>query len=69
MMIWASYQGAEIDLVLRRGEQFLGVHGKRADAPRMTPPIRIALEDLGLQRVALVYPGVLTSYPWERVTR
>ncbi len=54
---WATHQGAEIDLVLRSGDQFLGVECKRADAPRMTPSIRIALDDLGLERVAVVYPG------------
>jgi len=54
---WATHQGAEIDLILRRGAQLLGVECKRSDAPRMTPSIRIALEDLGLARVAVVYPG------------
>jgi predicted AAA+ superfamily ATPase len=54
---WATHQGAEIDLVLRRGETLLGVECKRTDAPRLTPSIRIALEDLGLDRVAVVYPG------------
>ena len=34
---WATHQGAEIDLILRRGERLLGVECKRADAPRMTP--------------------------------
>lgn len=54
---WATHQGAEIDLILRRGERLLGVDCKRADAPGLTPSIRIALEDLGLERVAVVYPG------------
>lgn len=54
---WATHQGAEIDLVLRRGGHFLGVECKRTDAPRMTPSIRIALKDLGLARVAVLYPG------------
>jgi uncharacterized protein len=27
------------------------------DAPRLTPSIRIAIDDLGLERVAVVYPG------------
>jgi predicted AAA+ superfamily ATPase len=54
---WATHQGAEIDLVLRRGELMLGVEIKRADAPRLTPSIRIALEDLDLARVGIVYPG------------
>ena len=59
---WATHQGAEIDLLLRRGDRLLGVECKRADAPRLTPSIRIALEDLGLERVAIVYPGS-TRYP------
>ncbi len=54
---WATHQGAEIDLLLRRGDRLLGVECKRADAPRITPSIRIALADLGLARVAIVYPG------------
>ncbi len=54
---WATHQGAEIDLILRRGGRMLGVECKRADAARMTPSIRIALEDVGLERVAVVYPG------------
>jgi len=54
---WATHQGAEIDLLLRRGDRFLGVECKRADTPIVTPSIRIALEDLGLERVAIVYPG------------
>lgn len=54
---WGTHQGAEIDLLLRRGDRLYGVECKRADAPRMTPSIRIALQDLGLQRVVIVYPG------------
>jgi predicted AAA+ superfamily ATPase len=53
---WAAHQGAEIDLLLRRGDRFFGIECKRADAPKLTPSIRIALEDLGLERVAAIYP-------------
>jgi uncharacterized protein len=59
---WATHQGAEIDLILRRGTSLLGVECKRADAPRITPSIRVALQDLGLERVAIVYPGT-KRYP------
>lgn len=59
---WATHQGAEIDLLLRRGDRLFGVECKRADAPRLTPSIRIALDDLGLERVAIVYPGA-KRYP------
>jgi hypothetical protein len=54
---WATHQGAEIDLLLQRRGKLFGVECKRVDAPRMTPSIRIALADLGLERVAVVYPG------------
>lgn len=59
---WATHQGAEIDLVLKRGGSLIGIECKRADAPRMTPSIRTALEDLGLEKVAVIYPG-MRRYP------
>jgi len=64
---WATHQGAEIDLLLRRRGTLYGVECKRADAPRMTASIRIALEDLGLERVAVVYPGTKRYALDERV--
>ncbi len=54
---WATHQGAEIDLVLRKNGQMVGVECKRTDAPCMTPSIRTALLDLKLDRVIVVYPG------------
>ncbi len=54
---WSTHQGAEIDLILRKGRKLLGVECKRTDAPRMTPSIRIAMEDVGLAQVAVLYPG------------
>jgi len=59
---WATHQGAEIDLVLSRGDRLVGVECKRADVPRLTPSIRIAMQDLSLERVAVVYPGA-TRFP------
>ena len=64
---WATQQDAEIDLILRRGDRLLGVECKRADAPRMTQSIRIAIEDLRLERVAIVYPGSKRFAVAERV--
>jgi len=59
---WATHQGAEMDLVLSRGARLLGVEIKRTDAPKITASLRIGLEDLGLDRVAIVYPGA-RRYP------
>jgi predicted AAA+ superfamily ATPase len=54
---WATHQGAEIDLVLRKDGRIFGIECKRTDAPCMTPSIRIALDDLKLDSIAVVYPG------------
>ena len=53
--------------MLRRGSALVGVECKRTDAPRMTPSIRIALADLGLTRLAVVYPGTRRCPVEERV--
>ncbi len=55
---WATHQGAEIDLVLRRGGDLYGIECNRTDTPRMTPSIRNAIADLGLKHVLILYPGV-----------
>jgi predicted AAA+ superfamily ATPase len=55
---WATHQGAEIDLILRRGDALYGIECKRADRPRVTPSIRIALDDLKLKHVFVIYPGI-----------
>jgi hypothetical protein len=34
-----------------------GVECKKVDAPKFTPSMRIALEDLKLERIAVVHPG------------
>lgn len=54
---WATHSGAEIDLVLVKAGRRLGVECKRTDAPRLTLSMRIALADLKLERIAVVYPG------------
>lgn len=54
---WATHNGAELDLLLRHRGRLVGVECKRADTPRITPSIRHALADLGLDRVWIVYPG------------
>jgi len=54
---WATHQGAELDLLLFKGGQRAGVECKRADAPVLTPSMRIALADLKLDTLYVVYPG------------
>lgn len=54
---WATHNGAEIDLVLFKGGKRLGIECKRADAPTLTPSMRIALADLKLDQLLVAYPG------------
>lgn len=54
---WATYAGAEIDLLLFKSGRRIGVEIKRADAPRLTPSMRSALTDLSLDRLLVIYPG------------
>ncbi len=54
---WATHQGAELDLLMLKGRQRVGVEFKRADAPRITPSMRIAMHDLKLDALYVVYPG------------
>jgi predicted AAA+ superfamily ATPase len=59
---WATHQGAELDLLMLKGGRRIGVEFKRADAPRLTPSMRIAQDDLRLDALYVVYPG-LHRYP------
>jgi predicted AAA+ superfamily ATPase len=59
---WATHGGAELDLLLVKDGRRIGVECKRVDAPRLTPSMRVALQDLELDRLLVVYPGPL-AYP------
>lgn len=54
---WGTHAGAEIDVVMVKDGRKLGAEFKRQDAPRLTPSMRIALEDLKLEQIAVIYPG------------
>lgn len=54
---WATHNGAELDLLLFRNGKPYGVEFKRVDAPKTTPSMRTALEDLQLERLTVLYPG------------
>jgi predicted AAA+ superfamily ATPase len=55
---WATHNGAELDLLLFKGGKRIGVECKRMDAPTLTPSMRIALADLKLDEIHVVYPGM-----------
>lgn len=67
VFFWATHAGAELDLLIVRGRRRLGFELKRTAAPRMTPSIRTARDDLQLERVDVVYPGEHTFPLADRV--
>jgi hypothetical protein len=54
---WSTHGGAEVDLLVMRAGQRFGFEFKYADAPRTTKSMRVAMEDLNLARLFVVYPG------------
>jgi predicted AAA+ superfamily ATPase len=54
---WKTHNGAELDLLLFKDGRRIGVECKRADAPVLTTSMRIALSDLQLDRLYVLYPG------------
>ena len=54
---WATHNGAELDLLLSTGGRRIGVEIKRVDAPRRTRSMAVAVNDLRLDALYVVYPG------------
>lgn len=65
---WATQGGAELDLVLTLGTRRIGVEVKYADAPRATKSMAIAVQDLKLDALHVIYPG-RQPYPLNDVAR
>ena len=59
---WGLHTGAELDLLVVRGNLRIGFEIKRTTAPRVTPSMRSALDVLQLQRLYVVHAGD-TSFP------
>ncbi|MBI5201023.1 MAG: ATP-binding protein [Elusimicrobia bacterium] len=62
---WATHAGAELDLLLlKKGKRF-GFEFKAAEAPTATKSMHVALADLKLERLYVVYPGA-RAYPMDK---
>ena len=59
---WATHAGAELDLLLFLDGKRIGVEVKFSDAPRRSKSMLVALNDLKLDKLYVVYPGSRT-YP------
>jgi len=65
---WATHGGAELDLLIVKGNKRLGFEFKRTETPKASPSMKIALEDLNLERLEVVHAGKET-FPLGRAIR
>ena len=74
---WATHNGAELDLLFTHRGRRYGVECKFNEAPAATRSMRIAIDDLGLSHLWIVYPGTqafplgarLSAWPLRAVAR
>ena len=57
VFFWATHNQLELDLLLSRSGKRYGMEMKYTDAPKITKSIRLSMEDLNLDGVAIIYPG------------
>lgn len=54
---WATYSGAELDLLIVRGKERRGFEFKRTSSPKVMPSMQIALKELKLKRLDVIHAG------------
>ena len=59
---WATHSGAELDLLIMKSGKRIGFEIKYTDAPARTRSMSIAIKDLKLDHLFVIYPGK-QSYP------
>ena len=65
---WATHGGAELDLLIMKSGRRYGFELKYADAPSLTRSMHVALQDLDLHHLWVVYPGKEAYVLHEKVT-
>src|SRR5512147_1166123 len=64
---WATHTGAELDLLMFKYGKRIGVEFKYMDAPSLTRSMSIALHDLKLDALYVVYPGSRRYFLAEKI--
>jgi hypothetical protein len=54
---WATHAGADLDLLMVRGESRVGFEIKRTTSPSTTRSMHSAIETLGLERLDVIHAG------------
>jgi hypothetical protein len=65
---WATHGGAELDLFFVHNRQRHGIEIKFSEAPSPTRSMRVAIEDLSLDHLWVVYPGEHVYRAEENIT-
>ena len=77
LYFWNTHAGAELDLFWQHKGKNWGVEFKYEDAPRLTRSMQIAVQDLKLSKLWVVYPGkkeyqlekTISALPLEMIER
>ncbi len=57
IFFWGTHAGAELDLLVVRGQKKIGFEIKRTTSPSVTPSMRNAISDLRLQKLYVLHAG------------
>jgi predicted AAA+ superfamily ATPase len=64
---WSTQADAELDLFMLKDGKRIGFEFKYSDLPKMTKSMHIALNDLKLDQLVVIYPGNKSYVPQEKV--
>lgn len=65
---WSTHNEAELDLFVLRLNKRIGFEIKYSDAPKITKSMRVAIEDLKLDHLYIIYPGTLNFPMSDNIT-
>ncbi len=65
---WATHNQAELDLLVLKDGKKYGFEVKLSEAPKVTQSMKIALEELNLESITIIYPGSRKFKLNERIT-
>lgn len=65
---WATHNEAELDLLIFKNGKRYGFEFKYTDSPKITKSMHIALQDLKLDHLYLIFPGTLQFSMSEMIT-
>ncbi|MBI5447471.1 MAG: ATP-binding protein [Gammaproteobacteria bacterium] len=64
---WATHSGAELDLCLESKGQLIGFECKYTSSPKISSSMLAALNELGLDKLTVIYPGGKRFFLHEKI--